>query len=347
MNKTSLFSSRVFSVATVLAVVYLGGARPAQAQPAAVQQSDTATRAQQLQTPLGPGLKDEKVPMLYEGELEDTGPQYLLAAKPKHKWFNISSDFQIYRTDNATLAPNNTGASDVSVLTLQGVVQGEVMDWFGVQAVPRGGFRYQSFWYGALSGRDHRIGPAGGLPVKNNDFMTYTPFGEVNLQKGSILGSFGVRYAAFTNDNAVTSGTFYQEWVPYWLAGYQWSIAQNQNLTAQYDGDFRFTNSQSGGLQPVGWNDRTDHAFSLIYNYILGGNWVIQPSYRFQYSYYTYSARQRNDVYNTLSLVVAYYFNDWAAVRFLTSYEWRSSSELGNNYQNYNIGVGANLSYSF
>jgi len=321
------------------------------AQPAAVQTSQVSTQTQQLQTPLSPGFDEGKVPALYEGELEDVGPQYVLVAKPKHKWLFASFDWQTYYTNNAALAPTNRGASDVDVLSAQILGQAPTYGIGDLQVQPRVGFRYQSFWYGLLSGPDKLVG---GVPVKYSDFMTYTPFAEALYQYGNFLGSTGLRYSAFTNDTAISQGTFYQEWAPYWLFGYQWQITKSQMLLLQYDGDYRFSNTVSGGLLPTGVNDRTDNAVSVIYNYILGGSWAIQPTYRYQWSYYTNKAANpnpgasnRNDTYNTLSLVVAYYFTDWCAARVFTSYEWRSSSAAGNNYQNANAGVGMNLSYSF
>jgi hypothetical protein len=322
-------------------------------QAAAVQTAQIATQTQQLQTPLSPGFDNGKAPMLYEGELEDLGPQYVLVPKPSHKWFNASFDWQSYYTNNATLAPTNKGSTDVDAMTLQLLAQAPVYNVRGVQIQPRVGFRYQAYWYGLLSGQDKLIS---GAPVKNNDFMTYTPFAEALYQYGGFLGSTGLRYSAFTNTNVpagTTPGTFYQEWAPYWLFGYQWTINKEQMMLFQYDGDFRFSNTQSQSLQPSGVNNRTDNAFTLVYSYILNGKWAFQPTYRYQWSYYTNSASNpggngnRNDTYNTLSLVVAYYFTDYCAARVFTSYEWRSSSAAGNNYQNLNAGAGVNLSYSF
>ncbi len=347
---SAIRATRAFLITVLSAGVLLALPQGAQAQPAAVQTVQTTTTTQQLQTPL-PGFNEGKVPALYDGELEDLGPQYLLVPKPKHKWFNASLDWQTYYTNNASLAPTNRGASDVNVLTAQLMAQAVTYNIGDLQVQPRAGFRYQSYWYGLLSGQNKLVS---GVPVKYSDFMTYTPFAEALMQYGNFLGSAGVRYAAFTNNTAISQGTFYQEWAPYWLFGYQWQISKSQMLLLQYDGDFRFSNTQSGGLQPSGINNRADNAASVIYNYILGGKWAIQPTYRFQWSYYTNSesnpnpgAGNRNDTYNTLSLVVAYYFTDWCAARVFTSYEWRSSSAPGNNYQVANAGVGANVNYTF
>jgi hypothetical protein len=344
--------ARVFLIAALAAGALAVLPQGARAQPAAVQTAQLATQTQQLQPPLSPGFDQGKVPMLYEGELEDLGPQYLLVQKPKHKWFTASLDWQTYYTNNAALAPNNRGASDISVVTAQLMAQAVAYNIGDLQVQPRAGFRYQAYWYGVLSGRGHLVG---GVPVKYSDFMTYTPFVEALYQYGNFLGSTGVRYSAFTNDTKISQGTFYQEWAPYWLFGYQWQVTKSQMLLVQYDGDFRFSNTANPtGLLTTGINDRTDNAVSVVYNYILGGKWAFQPTYRYQWSYYTDSKSnpnpgegRRNDTYNTASLVVAYYFTDWCSARVFTSYEWRSSSAAGNNYQVANAGAGASLNYTF
>jgi hypothetical protein len=337
---------KIFTAALLVTGLWSMGLRPAVAQDAAVQTSQAVNTTQELQKVPSLDSKLQTAPQLYDGELEDIGPQYVLQPEAQPKYFNVMSDWQIYRTDNATLSPANKGSTDVSVLSLQALVQSQEMSWFSdtlnVQA--RAGLRYQTFNYGLLSGRDKVIS---GQPVKDDDFMTCTPYGELAFNKDGWSGSVGLRYAAFTNDNAVTNGTFYQELVPYWLTAYQWSLTDNQMIQFQYDGDYRGTNTASGGLQPVGWNDRTDHAATLAYSLILDNAWVFQPSYRFTYSDYTNSARQRDDLVNTASFMVAYYFSSWASVRAFTSYEMRSSSEALQNYQNWNIGIGLNLSYSF
>ena len=346
--------SRVFLIAALGAGALVVLPQGAWAQPAAVQTAQLATQTQMLQSPLSPGFNQGKVPALYDGELEDLGPQYLLVAKPKvaHKWFTATADWQTYYTNNAALAPNNKGASDVSVATAQLMAQAAAYTFGDLQVQPRVGFRYSAYWYGVLSGRDSRVG---GVPVKYSDFMTYTPFAEASYQYGNFLGSTGVRYSAFTNDTKISEGTFYQEWAPYWLFGYQWQISKSQMLLVQYDGDFRFSNTANPtGLLTTGINDRTDNAVSVIYSYILGGKWAFQPTYRYQRSYYTDSKSnpipgegRRDDTYNTVSLVVAYYFTDWCAARVFTSYEWRNSSAPGNDYRVANAGLGASLNYKF
>jgi len=333
----------------VLAGLFLAAVPPVAAQQSAVDTAQSVTTTQQLQKPLKPANTSGQVPMLYEGELEDLGPQYVLQPQDRPKYFQVMSDLQLYHTNNAALAPGNKLGTDVTVLTLQAAVQSTTAEWFdGWQTQASAGMRYQSYWYGIFSGRNQSTTqPPSFSAVSDLDFQIYSPFVALNFKKDPWYGALGLRYASFNNDNAVSNENFYSEWVPSGTFGYQWNIDSQRILQFQYDGDFRATNTDEKGLHPVGWEDRTDHSISIIYSRILGQNWVIQPSYRLMWSEYTNPDRYRSDIYNTAALMVAYYFNDNASVRAFTSYEWRSSSEFGNNYESWNLGIGFSLNVSF
>jgi len=337
----------VSSTAVILAGLFLAAAPAAAAQQSAVDTAQSTTTTQQLQKPLKPVASSSQAPMLYEGEEDDLGPQYVLQPHERPKYFQVMSDFQLYHTNNAVLAPGNKVGTDVSVFTVQAALQSPAAQWFdNLQVQARAGVRYQSYWYGIFSGRNQNTASVFS-PVKYNDFTIFSPFVELNFKSDPWYGSLGLRYAAFDNQNAVSDENFYQEWVPSGTLGYQVNIDSQRILQFQYDGDFRSTNTDEKGQHPVGWEDRTDHSLSVIYSYILGEHWVIQPSYRFMWSDYTNPDRYRNDVYNTFSFMVAYYFNETVSVRMFTSYEWRSSSEFGNNYENWNLGIGLSFNASF
>jgi len=334
--------------AALLAGLFLAGIAPAAAQQQAIDTVQSATTTQQLQKPLQtPGTSGNQgdVPLLYEGEMEDTGTQYVLQPKPAVNYFQALGDVQFYRSNNPTLAPGDKIASDITVLTLQAAVQSEASEWFaGYKGQFRAGLRFQDYMYGLFYGRNRIIT---GSPIKYSDFTTTSPYVEASLRGDNWYGSLGLRYASYDNNNALTSGTFYQEWVPSGTLGYQWNLGAQKTLQLQYDGDFRRSVTETGGLLPTDWNNRTDHALSLIYSDIINDHWIIQPSYRMMWSRYTADDRHRNDIYNTVSLLVAYYFTPNFSIRAFTSFEWRSSSEAGNNYEDWNAGSGLTLSASF
>lgn len=348
--------------AASLAGLFLAAALPASAQ-TAVDTAQSATTTQQLQKPILSPTKDGQAPYLYEGEVEDIGPQYVLQPHERPKYVQIMGDLQLYHTDNAALALTNKVGTDVTVFTVQVAVQSQAKEIAnGIVTQLRAGFRYQSYWYGIFSGRNNSTAPtAPGVfsPVKDLDFVIYQPFVEATFKKDAWYGNLGLRYAAFYNTNSRTAAAedrnFYQEWVPSGTVGYQLNLDSQRIIQLQYDGDFRGTHTDqmftpSAGQQPTGWQDRTDHAVSLIFSHIVGEHWVFQPAYRIMYTKYTNDARARQDIYNTLSFMVAYYFNEYASARAFTSIEWRNSSyEAGvdNSYQVWNLGIGASLNVSF
>src|SRR5476651_2633210 len=113
---TGLSAGALFLLATL----------PVAAQQAAIDTAQQSSTTNQLTKPLlAPGVVAGQVPLLYEGEAEDTGQQYVLQPKEAFKHFQFVGDYQLYRANNPTLAPANKGASDVNVLTLQVVAQTE------------------------------------------------------------------------------------------------------------------------------------------------------------------------------------------------------------------------------
>ncbi|HVU36746.1 MAG TPA: hypothetical protein VHC95_00280 [Opitutales bacterium] len=338
--------------AALLAGLVLASASPVAAQQTAVDTAQSVNTNQQLQKPLKPSdQKGQDVPLLYEGELEDLGPQYVLQPHERPKYLQVMGDLQVYHTDNAALVPANKIGTDVSVFTVEAAYQSQAKVMFGdVQTQFRAGFRFQSYWYGIISGRDKSTSASTYNPVNLLDFQIYSPFVEVSFKKNNWYGGLALRYAAYTNSNQFSDETFYQEWVPSGSFGYQWVLDQHRIVQVQYDGDFRSTNTDEKGTHPTGWEDRADNSISLIHSYILGEHWIFQPSYRLMWSKYTNPERYRSDIYNTLSFMVAYYFNENLSARAFTSIEWRNSSMEGgvdNSYQNWNIGVGVSLTGSF
>jgi hypothetical protein len=277
--------------------------------------------------------------------MEDVGPQYVLQPQPKPKYFFASADWQLYYTNNAALASGNKVGTDVNVFSLSAEIHTlETAWWNKSTAQAHAGIRYQTYWYGVFSDRN---AIASGAPVKNSDFETISPYVEATFKRDDWSGAVGLRYADFSNNNATSSGTFYQEWVPYWSIAKQFVLNAKSILQLQYDGDYRATNTPSGGLLPTGWNNRADNSFTVVYSYIINDHLVLQPSYRFSVASYDATGRQRRDNYNTFSFVAAYYFNEWTSVRAYTSWEQRNSTEVGNNYQNWNIGLGATYQMKF
>lgn len=333
------------------------------AAPAFAQSVDTATntadaeaRRRAFKSPVEVDKKKKapSVPTLYEGELEDIGPQYLLLENPPHEWFFVSADLQDYYTSNATLGDTATW-SDVGVLTAQ----------LGVNAKPvkvgktggkieiSGGYRYQNFKYGLFSGRrDHTI-EASTLKLSDLDFGTHTLFTQAEWSQGGWFAGTGLRYSAYIQASDDT--TSYQEYVPSVHGGYRWTISERDFVTIDADADYRFTRTpkSAAGVSLEGdRNDRYDLGLNLAYAHVFGTRFLVQPSYRVQYSDYTEGDRVagptngRSDVFHTFTLTAAYYHNRYLSVRTYGSAEFRNSNEAV-DYSNYNLGVGVMASLTF
>ncbi|MEI9866403.1 MAG: hypothetical protein WDN00_17975 [Limisphaerales bacterium] len=73
------------------------------AQPVNVQQFQNTQQAQQLQAPLVNPLASTNAPELYPGEDVDVGPQRILRLNPRHKYFDVVLDSQVFYSDKRQL----------------------------------------------------------------------------------------------------------------------------------------------------------------------------------------------------------------------------------------------------
>lgn len=300
--------------------------------------------------------KSADIPSLYEGEVDDLGPQLLLLENPPHDWFFASADLQDYLTSNAALTETRTTSSDVAVLTAEAGVKGKPVKFGdkGGRLNLSGGYRYQHFQYGLLSGRDnHDIANSGGVKLDRLNFQTHTLFLDGEWSKGGWFAAAGLRYAAFIQNSDDT--TSYQEYVPSVRAGHRWTLTERDFLTLDADADYRFTRvaKSVAGIPVEGdRNDRYDLGLNLSYAHVFGERLLVQTSYRFQYTDYTEGSavaapsNGREDFLNTFSLTVGYYFTPRFSVRSFASAEFRASHK-GDDYENYNLGAGVMASLAF
>src|SRR5690348_7929115 len=83
-----------------------GGILALHAQPAAIEQLQNDQITRQLQTPPPIFAAGTNAPELYRGENIDVGPQRILRQNPRHTYFDVLLDSQIFYTDNANFAEN-------------------------------------------------------------------------------------------------------------------------------------------------------------------------------------------------------------------------------------------------
>lgn len=115
--------------------------------------------------------------------------------------------------------------------------------------------------------------------------------------------------------------------------------------------DYHFTEVPSvlGSRSDI--NDRFDNIVNVSFAWQPTGHWLIQPYYRFQYSYYqhdTLGTSDRNDYLQSFGLMAAYYFNARLSVRAFYNYNRRNSTDpLTPAYLEMNGGPGFSLDIKF
>ena len=283
-------------------------------------------------------------PLLYPGELEDLGPQYLLTpGTPAHDWLMALLDLQWLHSTNPTQAEGDSGRSaDLRILTAQFGLQTPDKAVAGGQLAAQLGMRYQQFEYGQLSG-DVVIN---GLAVSASDFDGTSVFSEAKWTRGSWQARAGLRWTTLNNDSG---SDYYNERVPSWALSRHFSIGANTRLTAAYDGAYYATNGVSVLTIRDDFNDRFSNALSLRLLYRLTSKCFVEPSARINYTVLTDDPNgDREDTTAGLGLNLSYYFNHDAVLRLFANYQERRSTGLGiADYENLDLGLGGTLSFQF
>ncbi len=286
---------------------------------------------------------EETAPQILEDELFDLGPQFLLKEKQKRFNFLFESELRFSVSSNTTFVEDDPDSSTLTIFSnTLSIAPSATKSWNSGNLSLKAGLRYQFFRYGLLSD-DNKL--VSNLAVDSNDFDTFVPFANINYLRKNFFSSLSLRYLNI--ENRATDSHSYNEIVPYWTAGLFYNLSINQSLLIKYDGNWRETDTESAGLQADGWNDRSDHAISLIYR-ISKGKLIFEPSIRFQYSKYTYSTRDRDDYYAGISGSAYYSINQFLTLRVFSTYEFRESSETTTaDYELGEIGLNLNANFRF
>jgi hypothetical protein len=289
----------------------------------------------------------QRAPMLFEDELKDVGPQFLLIpGTPAHDWFRALLDFQWFNTTNPTLAEDgNRRSADLMVGTAQfgiltpgkSIVQGTV----DLHA----GYRYQYFEYGELTGDDMLIN---GQAVRNSDFRAHTVFADGRWSSNDWHLITGARYTELNNN---TGGhNFYNEFVLSWGVSKDFYFGQNALVTLGYDGSVYNTVSETGAaFLRDDFNDRVSHAVSARLVYRVNSKLYLQPYLRVNYADYEEDLNgERRDVTSSMGASLSYYFMPNTSVRLFVKYQTRDSNGAGiSDYSSVDTGVGGSISFKF
>lgn len=317
----------------------------AQASSDLLQQSD---RMRDLTSQERHEFTQQGLPELYEGELEDLGPQLLLLRQMKRQPWVLLTDLQLYSTSNASLnAPEKT-RSHVFAWTTQVAYLFTKREFRGWEVQPTLGMRYQLFRYGMLKHDDKALRP-GTTAVDALDFESRAAFADLTLTKEMLRASFGLSYTSLVAAHG-TEGNFYYEWLPNWSFGRAFQVNETDFLFAMYDGAYHISTTPGNRAFNIRDDnaDKVDNALNLIYTRQLNDSFSLQPSLRFQRSDYTASGRSRRDYISTVSLSANYTLNKYFDCRVFGSYERRESTEAATpDYRNLNLGLGLSGVYKF
>ena len=310
---------------------------------AALEAEDAPAVFAEAEAETGAGISQP--PLLYPGELEDLGPQYLLTpGTPAHDWLMALLDLQWLSSSNPTQAEGDAARSaDLRILTAQVGLQTPNKLLAGGQLAAQLGLRYQNFEYGQLSG-DVEIN---GLPLSANDFDAGTVFSEAKWTHGPWQARAGLRWTSLNNDQ--NGSDYYNEWAPSWALSRHFSVSANARLTAAYDGAYYATNGVSVLTIRDDFNDRYSNAFSLRLLYRLSAQVFVEPNARITYTVFTDDPNgDREDTTASLGLNLSYYFNQSAVLRLFATYQERQSTGLGiADYDSLDLGLGGTLSWQF
>lgn len=313
-----------------------------------VEQTEQFQRRQEI---TGPTLKLEDgatAPELYGGENQDVGPQRILQLRPRRTYFDVLVDSQFLWSDNVTLAGADKTESTIFVNTVEAAFAPTGLTLDGREIQPRIGVRNQWYNYGLTpGGNDAFLGTL--------DFEAQSVFAETRYRVADewylLLGVEGQRLV----DQFDYSDDFYQEIQPY--IGAQWfrALGDNKAITAAYRGAYHFSDTESflPGVGDV--NDRTTHSLTLAYVHELMPKLVLQPFYRFQYTYFTGENRfsgdeQRSDFLHELGASLGYHFTRNISLRTFAGYQVKNVDDEKSSlpdYEKLDIGAGATFNIQF
>lgn len=283
------------------------------------------------------------VPELYEGELEDIGPQFLVLEKPRREWIRFRGDYTFFHTSNVNYFEDEADNSDLMVFTVELTLEPWETELRGGQLKSAVGYQYQIFRYAVIDG------PAelkNGAPVEGNDFQSRMPFAEFTYRKGRYSAAVGMRFTQLFN--RLSSQEFYQEYTPYWRIESAWAVFEQDSISLRYEGNYRFTQTDSQQIFPDSWNDKMGHSVSVVYSRPLSERWFLQWGNVFEYSRFMHRQRERNDYLGFTQLTLHYAIAKQASANLFANYTLRESSEAASaDYGVLNLGGGASVNVRF
>ena len=333
----------VFLTFAVLSAVSL---RAQPLAPTATQQHQNFQQSMEQQKPLISLKTGTNAPEIYEGENADVGPQHILRLLPQRTWVMVRADSEYLYSDNVLLTQHNTTPGTEFVNTIQAAFAPTAYKVGPGRFSPQVG--YLSQWYNYGLG-----GPGtanGGGQMSAVDFNVQTVYASAKYQFPRNWTAFAEfdynRFLSQANYNE-----FYNEFVPSMGVQRLIQVTDNSLLAVGLQADYH---SSWTANAPHNSQDRADGIFSVSFAYQFTPRFVVQPYYRFQYTYYRFAtspdmihhASGRDDYLNSFGLSAGYYFTPNLSLRAFVNDDIKDIQHdpLAPRYHACNI--GADLAYS-
>lgn len=306
---------------------------------------DYSTQNRQRQGLLDPSIdrallggETDIAPTLPGESVEDTGPQFLVRAKPRRQWFEAIADSQFYYTSNFTLNEEGTFVGEEDTAMLVSTAQFALCPVFDVASgriSPRLGYRHQWYNYDIVEneGRNNAF-----------DFDSQTVFAEINWylpgDDWRIFGGFEWRRLLGHEGPSPDYAEFYKEYVPYWGADRFFRFADWGMLQLRYESQVHLTAVDP--MPDASINDRIEHYITINYAHAIRPDLVVRPFYRFAYYDYLHGTwGDRNDTIHSLGVTVTWRIASWLDLRVFFVYDHKESDdELVPDYRKFDAGPG-------
>ncbi len=289
-------------------------------------------------------------------EGEDTGVQRI--AEPRKFPFKliVSTDTQLYFTDNVFLQPDNNPQSDRDTVVLANTLslRLEGKSWAVGDGLltPSLGLVYQRYNHGLFQDDAAR---------KDLDFDSYTiPLALRFRTQSGWEASLGLSAGSIYSLNAATSyDNIYRSLTP--SLGLRKLVGIDRQNLLSFGGTLSYSATWTD--TPGGFfdyrddrNDKIDLALDAAY-YHFRGRWTYNLYGRVAFTDFQHYQEagfidvDRRDTTVSLGASVTYALTPWATARAFTSYDWRDSSQdFAPDFYTYeagNLGLGISLNFTF
>jgi len=276
-------------------------------------------------------------PELYSGESTDVGPQRILRLVPRHHYFSLLLDSQVFYTDNANYSPNGQRiGSAVFINSIQGAFL--PADWKLGEGKISSSLGIASQWYNYGNDRISRL-----------DFNAASVFLDGRYTRG--LWMLDLNAAGNRLANQSDYRETYREFLPSFTIQRLIPITRTTVFAVGNQVDYHFTEQPAAFGSYAYINNRFDDITSVTFNWLVTAHFVVQPSYRFMFTNYRLNTLQngdRNDYLHSYGIALIYTFNDNLNVRTFFNYNSKTTDDrYAAAYEEFNGGLGVSMNLRF